>query len=449
MSQLSGRRIVRILILFFLAFIKISLNAKDTGGSHLEYNTENVFKKENILVNEIIAVINNQIITLVQLDKEVMIEKRCNTIFGKKILNNSPLAEHVLQKLINQIIILQLAKESNVKITEKEISNSINYLTSQNNIHLNQLGKRLKSLDVDCRIAYYEMVKNQLIIRKIGYIESIKNINVLSDEVKQYITKHFINGRNRYLLSNIVLSLPKQLEKRNKQKIFRQARIISKSIRNQGTNFSSAIKVYSDAPNAVNSGVINWCNIDTLPLIYKNRINNVRKGKMTLPFSAENNIHIIQLLSKETPDYRRYFFGKYSTQKVVIKTIDNIEQGGFKSRLLKIIDAFDSGLKFFKINDYKYNKEMITDWISLNEHYFLKLKKGTRLMGLNEIARPFLLNNNWQVHRLFKRKVLDCTINYQRRGVAIYLFNRKAQQALKDWGLSLRNNVYIKVFDKH
>lgn len=410
-------------------------------------------KQDRQLVNEIVAIVNDQAITLEELNVEVAKTKaQLDGNPRAQIPDKLTLQRQVLQQLINQTIALQMAKRQGISVTDDEVNNAIAEVTAQNGITLPQLKEKLKASKLDFS-DYYQTVKDQLLINKLQQRAVAGKVYISPAEVDKYIKKHFSDNQTEYLVSNIVLSLPNDPSQTDKEAVLKKAKEIIQSIKDNKMTFAQAAEKYSQAGNATSGGSLDWKTLSNLPTIYQDEVQTLQNGQMSEPFIANGSVQIIQLVNSKVPDSAKHFVEEYQVRHIVINTSPIVTDNDAKAKLMRILNSLDNGQSFADLA--KANSDAVDDatnggdmgWITLSTQP-AALAQAIKSAELNKVSPPFKVNNSWQVIEVLAKQNKDDTTSYQKDQAMMALFNENAQQALKTWMLSLRDSAYVEIVDK-
>lgn len=434
-----------------------SLIFADTSPDLLEnsrgYQSQNTTVKDKHLINEIVAIVNDQVITLSQLNIEVEKTKaQFDSNPNAQIVDNLTFQHQVLQQLINQTIALQMAKRQGISVTDNEVDNSIAEVIAQNSITLQQLKQKLRAFSLDFSI-YYQTVKDQLIINKLQKSAVAGRVYISPTEVDKYIKSHFSDIQTEYLVNNIVLYLPDNQTAKEQNNVIAQAKNIIQLIKDKKVTFSEAAKKYSQASNANSGGSLDWKTINKLPSIYQNEVKTLQNGQISTPFIANGSVQIVELADSKTYASAKHFIEQYHVQQIVINNSPLMSDNQAKAKLIRALAALNNGQSFSDLAKENSDARDKADscgnmgWISLSGQS-PALGKAIKTAKLNKVTVPFKVDNSWQIIKVLAKRKQDDNANYQKQQAMIVLFNKKAQQALKTWMLSLRNSAYVEIVDK-
>ena len=225
------------------------------------------------VIDKIVAVVNEDIITLVELNKAIKpylaeVEKTAYEDEKKKQIINK-LQNDMLQKMIEFKLTEQEAERINVKVSDKELEASIKRFLEQENMTKEELKKAL----VKEKMTYeeYENDMRSKILRPklINRLIRVKVV-ITNEEVAEYYNEHEIEyaGVKKYYLRNILVQEKEEIEKVNK-------------LLNAGKDFKEIAKKYSQAPNASVGGDLGAFELDVFAENIKENILLLEKNQYT------------------------------------------------------------------------------------------------------------------------------------------------------------------------
>lgn len=226
-------------------------------------NNHDYIKKE--WLNEILILINDQLITLDEVNSEYLKLKFEDIMFNNIYIEYSK--KNILEKIINNRLIFN---NYFIKIKNNHIKNVIYDLCIINNISIKELKKELTKFNLT-PYHLYQIIKNKLIINNI--IEKIiaENFFIKPIEIEQCLINSFYKEHNYYFINNIVIPY----------------------------NINKTINLKNIICN--NSSNVTWKIFKDIPNIYKNKIIHLKKyQRNALLFIYKNDIHIIELLDMKT-----------------------------------------------------------------------------------------------------------------------------------------------------
>jgi len=237
------------------------------------------------LENKILFKINNEIITTIDIYKEVQYLK----------ILNSKINELEKEK------IYEIAKNSLVKdkIKEIELKNNFKNLKIDNSYYellLNNFSKErgfasvskfreyieINNLDIKNieKKIKYEVLWNRLIVKKF-----LNKVRIDKEQIINDLKKN--NKQTEYLLSEIVFDVE------NKNKFKEKLDLIKKDIKDK--SFQSAATIHGISDTAPNGGLIGWVKKSSLNPLIQDRISKIGMGNITEPIIIPGGFLILKI----------------------------------------------------------------------------------------------------------------------------------------------------------
>ncbi len=225
------------------------------------------------IADRIVAVVNNEIITLSQLNKVTKqykenIDASQNSSEQKKQLIET-LEKDVLQKLIDRSLTSQEAVKYNIRVTEKEIDSSIENILKTNKMNQEGLEKALAADGMrykDYRVKMKEEILQSRLINR-----TVRSQVIITDsDIKAYYDAHleaFI-GKKKYHLRNILMNNNTDIQE------------VEKKLGGD-LSFDQLAKKHSTATNASDGGDLGVFDINNFSEEIKTSLQPLGKGEHT------------------------------------------------------------------------------------------------------------------------------------------------------------------------
>ncbi len=235
------------------------------------------------------ATINNEMITSLQLDKNVRLYMASKGINPQKVSagERREIEKSVLSDLVKESIIIQEANNQNIKINDQalnaEIQNSIDKAGGSRDAFYANLAKQ----GYDEKL-YKEKVRNTLLTQALINKNVLRKIIVTDDEILDFYLK---NGGQITGKANVAL-----LVYANGDDMDNNAEKLIKSPK----NFESTAKEISVGPYAENGGVLGEMAISDLASPVQTAIQGLEEGEVSKVFSINGAYAQAKVLSKTT-----------------------------------------------------------------------------------------------------------------------------------------------------
>ncbi len=244
------------------------------------------------VIDRIVAVINEDIITLVELNRAIHpylieVEKTAYSD-AKKAEIIKQLQKDMLKKLIEFKLTDQEAQRLNIKVSDKELQSSIDQFLESENITEKDLKKALLKEKITYEEYKKEMREKILRPKLINRVIRAKVV-ITNEELQDYYKKHEkeYSGMKKYHLRNILMEDEEQIKK-------------VKALLDKGDDFKKLAKEYSQASNAQAGGDLGTFELDGFTDNIKENILKLGKGQYTNIILTDSGFQIFFLIDIET-----------------------------------------------------------------------------------------------------------------------------------------------------
>lgn len=237
------------------------------------------------IVDRIVAVVNDDIITLTDLNKALSpyVDKINAAGYSaqkrKKIMYN--IRKDMINRMVDQKLTDQEVKRLHVTVSDKEVDNAIERFKQSHMMTQEDLEKGLKQAGMTFK-EYREKIRQEILRPKlINY--TIKSKVIITDQdIKKYYMEHKqeFKGITKYHLFNICIRVDSDASDGIKSEKKTMAEKIKKMLDN-GDDFKTLAKKYSELPNASNGGDLGMLKLDTFSNKIRDAVTNLKQGQYT------------------------------------------------------------------------------------------------------------------------------------------------------------------------
>lgn len=252
------------------------------------------------LLDRIVAVVNDDIILLSELDSEVQqarAELRQRQIAAP---DSHTLKERVLDNMIMQRLQDERAKQRGIRVSDDEINAQLLQMAEANNLNLVQLRDVLNREMPDGFNIIRAQISEQIMIQKLREIEIIAQIHVTEDEINNFIQRRKLETtRDEYHLAHILITRPESPTPEQRRELQDKVKTIHQQLI-EGADFAQMAVRYSESNRALNGGDLGWLQADQIPLFFMEAIQNLQPGQITAVIDTPSGYHLVKLVDKRS-----------------------------------------------------------------------------------------------------------------------------------------------------
>lgn len=261
--------------------------------------TNGLLKAE--VCNKIVAIVNDDIITLYELNKRIREITGRNPLAIKKYDEDSykKICYKILNRLIEDKIAEKKVKELGIKVTDAEVDEEIKRIEEAQGLTHEQFIDMLRHSGITYE-RYREEVRKS--IEKMQLIElEVKSRIIISDkEIKEYYETHkdeFKTGE-KIRLAAIFLKFKDDNNPSEVESLMRRAGVIISRLKS-GKDFEELAEQFSEGPGADSGGDLGYFAPKELDPQIREVVENMSVGDVSDPIIRPFGIQIIKLLDRK------------------------------------------------------------------------------------------------------------------------------------------------------
>ena len=253
------------------------------------------------LCNKIVAIVNNDIITLYELNKRVKEMTGKNPLMIKKYDKESykKLCYKVLNILIDNKLAEKKAKELGIKVSDSDIDDEIKRIEEMKGITHKEFLKMLKKNGVTYK-EYRNQIKKSIERMQLMEFEVRSRIIINDKMIKEYYETHkneFRRGE-KIRLASIFLKTDDPNNPEKMKALMKRAQVIISRLK-AGEDFSELAEQFSEGPGSDNGGDLGYFKPSELDPQLRKIVEKMKIGDVSDPIIRPFGIQIIKLLDRK------------------------------------------------------------------------------------------------------------------------------------------------------
>lgn len=403
--------------------------------------------KQVVELNQIIAVVNNDIITRLELDRRIFLVRQQLKENKTKLPPRKILEKQVLEQLIMEMVQVQHAKRRGIRINDETINRVIENIAKENKLTISQFRKVLAKDGM--RFAEFrENMKNQMMSEQLRKAEIERKISVTPQEVSNYLARAAKSGggKTEYHLLHILIGIPEGASPEQIKQVRQTSRATLEKLR-KGDDFRQTAIAVSNGQNALRGGDLGWLKAAQLPTAFADQVLGMKPGETSAPIRSPSGFHIIRLEGTRSNNKKRKI-NQTMARHILIQTNQLVSDAEAKQRLKKLRSRILAGEDFAKLaRVHSDDKASGADggslgWVSPGKMVpeFTKEMDATKQ---GEISKPFRSRFGWHLVQVMSRRKHDNSQEYERLQAHRQIHQRKANEATEIWFRQIRNEAYV------
>jgi peptidyl-prolyl cis-trans isomerase SurA len=401
-----------------------------------------------VTLDRVVAVVNDEALTQYDVaeQKRVVLEQ----LKAQKVTPPPAdvLDRQLLERLIVERALLQVAKESGIRIDDVQVERTIQRIAQENKMTTDQLRQAIER-DGMSYARYRDDLRREMTMQRLREREVDARVTVSDAEVDAFLATASAQtgGDIEYRLAHILVLVPEQASPEQIDAKRRRAEEALKQIRD-GTDFGQVAAGYSDAQDALQGGNLGWRVPARLPTVFAEPVRSMKPGDVSGVLRSASGFHIVKVL--ETRDRNQpTVVDQTRARHILIKVNEITSESEAKAKIDRIKDRIDRGAKFedqAKLNseDASAAKGGDLGWLSPGDTV-PDFERAMDALKPGEMSAPVRTPFGWHLIVVTERRTQDVTAERQREQARMAIRQRKSDEAFQEWVRQVRDRAYVEL----
>ncbi|MCF6236169.1 MAG: peptidylprolyl isomerase [Gammaproteobacteria bacterium] len=409
---------------------------------------ESAIDAKAIPLNHIIAVVNSEVITSVELETQMKAMKQQLSQQKVQAPPDNILRKQLLEQLIMTQLQLQLAKETGIRVDDDQLNSTISNIALQNNLSLTAFRDVLEEDGFKFE-KFREDIRNEIIITRLRQRQIESQVNVTEQEVNDYLASAGAQGDsgNEYHLGHILVATSEAASPEEVKEAQLKAEQILQKLKG-GADFKEVAVASSDGQRALEGGDLGWREGGQLPTLFSDIVTKMKKGDVSSVVRSPSGFHIIKLIDQRNE--QQHSVTQTKAQHILISTSEIETEKSAIKRLDELRERILFGDDFAELaRSNSDDKGSASDggglgWTSPGE-MVPPFEQAMDSLRPGEVSEPFQTRFGWHIVQVLDRRAHNNTEEFKRSQARRLLQQRKAEEEYQTWLRRLRDEAYVEL----
>jgi len=403
-------------------------------------------------VDQIVAVVNNEVITRVELRNRVRAIEMQLSNQNTQLPPRDVLERQVLERMIVERAQIQAARESGLRIDDSQLDRAIARIADQNKMTVQQFRDRLEA-EGTVFVRFREEVRDEILMTRLREREVDSRVQVSESELDQFMQGQAGNAERQELnIAQILLRVPEQATSEQIEAQRKRAEALLRQL-SQGGDFARLAASFSDAPDALTGGDLGWRSQDRLPELFVNAVSGLQAGQLAPLVKSANGFHVLKLVGRRS-------------EGASAAIGEPIQQTRARHILMRVTELVSSQQARDRLNDIKQRIEnKSTTFEDMARQYSAdgsaarggelgmllagdtvpEFERAMDALDPGQISDPVESPFGWHLIQVLERKTGELPQDRQRLLARQALRERKIDEAYQDWLRQTRDRAYVDI----
>lgn len=400
----------------------------------------------SVLVERIVAVVDNEPITASALSERIARIKRQFARDGQKLPPDEVLERQVLEQLVIERAQVERATETGLRIDDGELSRAIERVAASNKMSVDDFRAALDK-DGMAWPTFRENIRQEMLIARLREREVDGRVVVTDAEIDNYLRSNSGTASGQeYRLAHILLRAPESASPEQLQALAEQAASLRERAQN-GEDFAALAAEYSNAPEALQGGDLGWRPIDSIPTLFVDALSALKPGQLSPVLRSPAGFHLLKMVDRRGASNESAAVPQTRVSHILVKTSALVSDDDARQRLETLRTRILNGENFAALAransaDLSAAKGGEIGWVYPGDTV-PEFERAMERLQPGQLSEPVKTPFGWHLIRVEERRTEDVSDERKRAQARNTLRQRKADEAYEDWLRQLRDSVFV------
>ena len=402
-----------------------------------------------VLLDQVIAVVDDDIIMTSELDQRVQLVRQQNR--GGSLPPAEVLRTQVLERMIIESIQLQMADRGGIRISDAQLAEALTRIAAQNNMSLQQFRQAMEAEGVSFALARQQIL-DEMRISRVQRFQVGERIQITDQDVDYFLASELgqMASSAEYRLGHILLATPEDATPADLKAVEKKAADIVRKLRN-GADFRQLAMAESSSRTALEGGDLGWRKEAQLPSLFAGIAPKLQVGEVADPISSSGGVHIIRLTDKRGGATQ--LITQTKARHILLRPNELRTNEDAERQIHQLYQRLQAGEDFatlareFSDDPGSGSNGGDLGWVNPGDMVgeFDATMKDT---AAGAISAPFETQFGWHILLVEERRQTDIGAENQRNQVRNMLYGRRFEEELPVWLRKIRSEAYVEIKDR-
>lgn len=396
-----------------------------------------------LAVDRVVAVVNEDVITAHELAQQIRSVQQQLSQQGTAQPPQDVLQRQVLERMINERVLLQLAKQIGVRVDDAQLNQALQRIAAQNKLDAAGFRAALEKDGVNFA-RFREQIRNEIMIARLREREVDARVAVSDGEVNSFLQTYGGQAQDEYVLGHVLVQIPEQASPEQIAAARSKALKAQQELQ-QGKEFKQVAAAYSDAPDALQGGVLQRKS-GQLPGLFLDAVQKLPVGGVSEVLRSPNGFHVLTVINK-TGQNEAMVVEQTHARHILIKPTEVLSDEEARAKLVQLRERIANGSKFSELarlnsEDGSASKGGDLGWISPGDTV-PEFERALNALKPGELSPPVRSPFGWHLIEVLERRQQDVTADRRKMQARMAIRERKADEAFQEFVRQQRDQAYI------
>jgi len=405
-------------------------------------------------VDYIVAVVNSEPITSNEVRLATQRLEQQLAQQGRNAPDHQQVTRQVLERLINEKVQLQWARESGIRVDDAAIDQAEQNIARQNQIELAELRRHLAQDGVTLS-QFRAQLQDQILLTRVREREVEARVRVSDLEVDEYLRQQQNNNdpaAQEINLAQILVAVPDAASPEQLATLHAKAeRALARA--RAGEDFAALVREFSDVSDSAtraNGGQLGLRTADRYPPLFLAAIDKLAVGELSALVRSGAGFHILKVLEKGNAGLPALTVTQSRARHILLRVSPQLSEALARARLSEFKQRVLAGQADFAALARDHSQDGSAaqggDLGWANPGMFVpEFEAAMNALAPGQISDPLVSRFGVHLIQLMERRNTTMSAQEQRESVRALLREKKLDESYVIWAQDLRGRAYVEM----
>ena len=400
------------------------------------------------LVDRIIAVVNQEVITQFELSERMQRVTRELQQRNTPLPDRDVLERQVLERMITERVQLQRAVDLGLRVDDAQLDQTVARVAENNKMTVAEFREALLRDNIPMQ-KFREELRSEIVISRLRDREVDNRITISENEVDLFLAEQAAgtDAASEYQLSHIVIRLPEQASPEQTERQRARAEEVVKRTR-AGVDFAQLSAAYSDAPEAMTGGDMGWRERDRMPDLYLEAVSKMRPGEVSEVLRSPAGFHVLKLTNTRGSG-APLLIEQTRARHILLRVGEQASEAEATRKLANLRERIVNGVDFGELaklnsDDGSAGAGGELGWLYPGDTV-PDFERAMNSLAVGELGQPIKSPFGMHLMQVLERRTADMSSDRKRLDARRVLRDKKSDEAYLEWLRQLRDRAYVEL----
>ena len=400
------------------------------------------------LVDRIIAVVNQEVITQFELSERMQRVTRELQQRNTPLPDRDVLERQVRERMITERVQLQRAVDLGLRVDAAQLDQTVARVAENNKMTVAEFREALLRDNIPMQ-KFREELRSEIVISRLRDREVDNRITISENEVDLFLAEQAAgtDAASEYQLSHIVIRLPEQASPEQTERQRARAEEVVKRTR-AGVDFAQLSAAYSDAPEAMTGGDMGWRERDRMPDLYLEAVSKMRPGEVSEVLRSPAGFHVLKLTNTRGSG-APLLIEQTRARHILLRVGEQASEAEATRKLANLRERIVNGIDFGELaklnsDDGSAGAGGELGWLYPGDTV-PDFERAMNSLAVGELGQPIKSPFGMHLIQVLERRTADMSSDRKRLDARRVLRDKKSDEAYLEWLRQLRDRAYVEL----